>query len=89
MEYSFLAKESINPTVNSATDTVFLLGAKSTGIPFAVAVSKSILFGSPRVDPIIFKSTFSKTVFLTLSPSQMNISAPISFIFCMRSSSLK
>ena len=49
----FLAKDSINPKTNSATDTALRPGVYRTGIPFLVAAATSTLaLGSFLQHPI-------------------------------------
>ena len=64
-----------SPMVISATASALRPGARSTGIPRAVAPGMSTLVGSPRHDPIA-RSGRSRTGPFTLSLSTTRRSAP-------------
>ena len=61
--------------VTSATASALRPGARSTGIPRAVALGMSTFVGSPRHDPIA-RSGSSSTGPFTLSLSTISRSAP-------------
>src|SRR4051812_1645713 len=63
--------------VSSATPSALRPGARSTGIPAAVAPATSTLLGSPRHEPIATSGT-SNTGPFTESDSTMRMSAPSS-----------
>src|SRR5262245_45663609 len=68
---------SSRPTVSSATASALRPGARSTGIPAAVAAGTSTLVGSPRVAPMA-SSGRSRTGPAHRSASQISTVAPTS-----------